>query len=47
MLPLAVGALRLEAVRLVDVNTNEMIDIKDLPDIHSFDRKGKPTEVVS
>ncbi|GLA65444.1 hypothetical protein AtubIFM54640_007197 [Aspergillus tubingensis] len=47
LLPLVVGALRLEAVRLVDVNTNEMIDIKDLPDIHSFDRKGQPTEVVS
>ncbi|PWY81939.1 hypothetical protein BO70DRAFT_315398 [Aspergillus heteromorphus CBS 117.55] len=44
LLPLAVGALRLEAVRLVDVNTNETIDIKDLPDIHSFDRKGTPTE---
>ncbi|RAH42137.1 TRAPP trafficking subunit Trs65 domain-containing protein [Aspergillus brunneoviolaceus CBS 621.78] len=38
LLPLAVGALRLEAVRLVDVNTNETTDIRDLPDILSFDR---------
>jgi hypothetical protein len=35
-----VGALHLEAVRLVEVNTNETTDIKDLPDILSFDRKG-------
>ncbi|KAE8374493.1 TRAPP trafficking subunit Trs65-domain-containing protein [Aspergillus bertholletiae] len=40
LLPLAVGALHLEAVRLVEVNTNETTDIKDLPDILSFDRKG-------
>ncbi|KAF7594121.1 hypothetical protein BBP40_010120 [Aspergillus hancockii] len=40
LLPLTVGALHLEAVRLVEVNTNETIDIKDLPDILSFDRKG-------
>ncbi|KAE8154922.1 TRAPP trafficking subunit Trs65-domain-containing protein [Aspergillus avenaceus] len=41
LLPLAVGALHLEAVRLVEVNTNETTDIKDLPDILSFDRKGE------
>jgi hypothetical protein len=33
LLPLATGALHLEAVRLVDMNTNETIDIRDLPDI--------------
>ncbi|KAL4782973.1 TRAPP trafficking subunit Trs65-domain-containing protein [Aspergillus varians] len=35
-LPLAVGSLRLESVRLIDVNTNETTDIKDLPDILSL-----------
>ncbi|PTU22523.1 hypothetical protein P175DRAFT_0430990 [Aspergillus ochraceoroseus IBT 24754] len=35
-LPLAVGSLRLECVRLVDVNTNETTDIRDLPDILSL-----------
>ncbi|KAL5341825.1 TRAPP trafficking subunit Trs65-domain-containing protein [Aspergillus crustosus] len=35
-LPLAVGSLRLEAVRLIDVNTNETTDIRDLPDILSL-----------
>ncbi|KAE8359218.1 TRAPP trafficking subunit Trs65-domain-containing protein [Aspergillus caelatus] len=44
LLPLAVGALHLEAVRLVEVNTNETTDIKDLPDILSFDRKGVPPQ---
>ncbi|KAE8346682.1 hypothetical protein BDV24DRAFT_147351 [Aspergillus arachidicola] len=44
LLPLAVGALHLEAVRLVEVNTNETTDIKDLPDILSFDRKGIPPQ---
>ncbi|EED24078.1 conserved hypothetical protein [Talaromyces stipitatus ATCC 10500] len=33
LLPLATGALHLEAVRLVDMNSNETIDIRDLPDI--------------
>ncbi|BAE64190.1 TRAPP trafficking subunit Trs65-domain-containing protein [Aspergillus flavus] len=44
LLPLAVGALHLEAVRLVEVNTNETTDIKDLPDILSFDRNGIPPQ---
>ncbi|KAL2832119.1 TRAPP trafficking subunit Trs65-domain-containing protein [Aspergillus cavernicola] len=35
-LPLAVGSLRLESVRLIDVNTNETTDIRDVPDILSF-----------
>jgi hypothetical protein len=35
-LPLALGSLRLESVRLIDVNTNETTDIKDLPDILSL-----------
>ncbi|KAL4809637.1 TRAPP trafficking subunit Trs65-domain-containing protein [Aspergillus unguis] len=35
-LPLAVGSLRLESVRLIDVNTNETTDIRDLPDILSL-----------
>ncbi|PGH02565.1 hypothetical protein GX51_04592 [Blastomyces parvus] len=38
LLPLAAGVLHVEAVRLVDLNTNEAMDIRDLPDIVSFDR---------
>ncbi|KAJ5620571.1 hypothetical protein N7510_004555 [Penicillium lagena] len=38
LLPLATGALHLEAVRLVDVNTNETTDIRDLPDILAHDQ---------
>ncbi|KAL4969105.1 TRAPP trafficking subunit Trs65 domain-containing protein [Aspergillus stella-maris] len=34
-LPLAVGSLRLESVRLIDGITNEASDIRDLPDILS------------
>ncbi|OJD28209.1 hypothetical protein ACJ73_00392 [Blastomyces percursus] len=41
LLPLAAGVLHVEAVRLVDLNTNEALDIKDLPDIVSFDRPAK------
>lgn len=37
LLPLATGPLHLEAVRLVDVNTNETTDIRDLPDILADD----------
>jgi hypothetical protein len=32
-LPLAAGALHLEAVRVIDAGTNEATDIRDLPDI--------------
>ncbi|PGH33362.1 hypothetical protein GX50_03839 [[Emmonsia] crescens] len=39
LLPLAAGVLHVEAVRLVDLNTNEAMDIRDLPDIISFDRQ--------
>ncbi|KAL4950607.1 TRAPP trafficking subunit Trs65-domain-containing protein [Aspergillus filifer] len=35
-LPLAVGSLRLESVRLIDGITNETSDIRDLPDILSL-----------
>lgn len=38
LLPLAKGTLHLEAVRLVDVNTNETTDIRDLPDIVADDQ---------
>lgn len=38
LLPLAPGTLHLEAVRLVDMNTNETMDIRDLPDIVALDR---------
>ncbi|KLJ09841.1 hypothetical protein EMPG_14736 [Blastomyces silverae] len=41
LLPLAAGVLHVEAVRLVDLNTNEALDIRDLPDIVSFDRPAK------
>ncbi|EEQ90363.1 uncharacterized protein BDCG_05483 [Blastomyces dermatitidis ER-3] len=41
LLPLAAGVLHVEAVRLVDLNTNEVLDIRDLPDIVSFDRPAK------
>ncbi|KAL3480245.1 TRAPP trafficking subunit Trs65-domain-containing protein [Aspergillus californicus] len=34
-LPLAVGSLRLESIRLIDINSNETTDIRDLPDILS------------
>jgi hypothetical protein len=33
LLPLMIGPLHLEAVRLIDLNSNETIDIRDLPDI--------------
>ena len=39
LLPLSVGSLHLEAIRLVDMNTNETTDIRDLPDIIATDRK--------
>ena len=39
LLPLSVGSLHLEAVRLVDVNSNETTDIRDLPDIIATERK--------
>ncbi|KAL2003554.1 hypothetical protein VTN02DRAFT_3337 [Thermoascus thermophilus] len=39
LLPLTPGPLYLEAVRLIDVNTNESTDIKDLPDIVAFEKK--------
>ncbi|KAI9928783.1 hypothetical protein MW887_002001 [Aspergillus wentii] len=39
LLPLALGSLHLEAVRLVDVNTNETTDIRDLPDIFASDSR--------
>lgn len=39
LLPLSVGCLHLEAVRLVDVNTNETTDIRDLPDIIVTERQ--------
>lgn len=45
LLPLAVGPLHLEAVRLVDAHTNETTDIRDLPDIVAFDRNGLPYAV--
>ena len=32
-LPLATGALHVDAIRVVDVLTSEAIDVKDLPDI--------------
>ncbi|KAI9371201.1 TRAPP trafficking subunit Trs65-domain-containing protein [Aspergillus egyptiacus] len=35
-LPLAVGSLRLECVRIIDVNTNETTDIRDIPDVLSL-----------
>lgn len=38
LLALATGPLHLEAVRLVDVNTNETTDIRDLPDILADDQ---------
>ncbi|CAL5871071.1 uncharacterized protein PFLUO_LOCUS5317 [Penicillium psychrofluorescens] len=38
LFPLAMGTLQLEAVRLIDVNTNETTDIRDLPDIVADDQ---------
>ncbi|KAG2415526.1 hypothetical protein HFD88_006717 [Aspergillus terreus] len=46
LLSLSVGCLHLEAVRLVDVNTNETTDIRDLPDILVYDRNGIPPETA-
>ncbi|MCJ1400170.1 hypothetical protein MMC11_003374 [Xylographa trunciseda] len=37
-LPLARGFLFVETVRIIDVTTNETVDIRDLPDIHALDR---------
>jgi hypothetical protein len=39
LLPLIAGPLYLEAVRLVDLNTNETTDIRDLPDILASEKK--------
>lgn len=39
LLPLTTGSLHLEAVRLVDLNTNETTDIRDLPDIVVSERR--------
>jgi len=36
LLPLAAGPLRLDAIRIVDLNTNESTDIRDLPDIVAY-----------
>ena len=32
-LPLSAGPLHLDAIRIMDLNTNESTDIRDLPDI--------------
>ncbi|MCJ1385036.1 hypothetical protein MMC17_008154 [Xylographa soralifera] len=37
-LPLARGFLHIEAARIIDITTNETVDIRDLPDIHALDR---------
>ncbi|PGH14184.1 hypothetical protein AJ80_06053 [Polytolypa hystricis UAMH7299] len=39
LLPLAGGSLHIEAVRLVDLNTNDSMDIRDLPDIIAVDKQ--------
>ncbi|KAK2784527.1 hypothetical protein FQN52_008948 [Onygenales sp. PD_12] len=39
LLPLAAGPLHIETVRLVDLITNDTMDIRDLPDIVAFDRQ--------
>lgn len=46
LLALVPGALHLEAVRLVDMNTNETTDIRDLPDIVAFNRQHISEEVM-
>ena len=33
LLPMAVGHLQIEAVRVVDVVSNDFVDVRDLPDI--------------
>ena len=37
-LPLARGFLRVEAIRIIDVTSNEAIDVQDLPDIEALER---------
>ncbi|MCJ1284750.1 hypothetical protein MMC26_004086 [Xylographa opegraphella] len=37
-LPLARGFLHVETARIVDLSTNESMDIRDLPDIHALSR---------
>ncbi|MCJ1433996.1 hypothetical protein MMC27_003361 [Xylographa pallens] len=37
-LPLARGFLHIDAARIIDLNTNETVDVRDLPDIHAMDR---------
>lgn len=39
LLPLSAGPLQLEVVRLVDLNSNETVDIRTLPDIMAVDRR--------
>ena len=38
LLPLAKGFLRVEAIRITDVTSNEVIDVQDLPDIEALVR---------
>jgi len=38
-LPLETGVLHVESVRLVDLNTQEVIDITDLPDIVAVEKE--------
>lgn len=37
LLPLTAGPLHLEAIKLVDLNTNDSRDIRDLPDVVALD----------
>ena len=37
-LPLAKGFLQMDAVRVVDVETNESVDVRELPDVLALER---------
>lgn len=43
-LPLAKGPLHMEALRLVDIDSNETVDVRDLPDIIPIDREEEEEE---
>jgi len=41
LLPLASGYLQIEAIRIVDVSTNDAVDIGDLPGVVAQERAAK------
>ncbi|KAI5283243.1 hypothetical protein KEM55_001674, partial [Ascosphaera atra] len=46
LLPLAPGPLQVESVRLVDMNSNDSVEIKDLPEIIALPAKAESEEIA-